>query len=90
VSSCHIIIIVYYARRQQDHTNKKHKITQHYIQLKNDKTPHTKKSHQSTDEAKLHHTAFLIDTSYELTSYFAPVAMHLHTLASFVTFQAKT
>jgi len=28
-----------------------------------------------TDEAKLDQTAFLIDTSYELISYFAPVAI---------------
>jgi len=67
---CVFIIIVYYARRQR------------IIQIKHT-TLHTSKtikasqkaSHQSTDEAKLHHTAFLIDTSYELISYFAPVAI---------------
>jgi len=58
---CVIIIIVYYARRQQNHTNK----TQNYTTLHTSKTIKApqKASHQSTDEAKLHHTAFLIDTS---------------------------
>jgi len=44
-----------------NHTNK----AQSYTILRTRKTYKTQKaSHQSTDEAKLHQTAFLIDTSY--------------------------
>jgi len=55
----------------------KHKITQQCTCKDDKKTPlkHHITVQIITDEAKLHHTAFLIDTSYELISYLAPVAI---------------